>query len=594
MLEELLTNTMFTPAAMGAIALAAVVFFVIGRVSMSGARKREEMLKRDVLEAKASVPQLESSIRNRDLQISRLQEEVADLNERANTLLRDQDRQANALRSAEREAKNLTSELNAVRGVRQADDNLVMEGFEDEVAAEPGDSPIATQLRKTEALYEKLKGALIKRDERIEELELLLAGESSPAEPLQAEAASSDEVRALEDRLTGYSETIESLTEQVSELRKEKEMLEDLASRRSKSNRALKDASAEIEARVPALEQELAARDEIIVAREASIKRLLNDADTARNELAARDASIESLQADVATRDESLAASSSRQSELESIINRREERITGLEAELLTTLDLVKELQAQVEQAGCRLTEQQATVDRVNEQLARRDQVEESLNNTLRDRDFRIDALSGEKAALEAALRDADAEKQAAHRSADQIRLEALDQQQLTDKRQRAMDAEHEVAERQTAALKREIEDLNSNLAQHQQWMDKLKATLEERENRSKDQQQRLDEITAELDQANDQLRKRHDERQMADDARHELEREIVSLKSKTEQTLAELSESAQTLSVYKSMLADKEFRIESLEQELSRLASSAAGQPALPAPAPDARQIAG
>ena len=62
------------------------------------------------------------------------------------------------------------------RGVRPADDNLVMDGFEDEVAAAPGDSAIATQLKKTEALYEKLKGALIKRDERIEELEAILEG----------------------------------------------------------------------------------------------------------------------------------------------------------------------------------------------------------------------------------------------------------------------------------------------------------------------------------------------------------------------------------------------------------------------------------
>ena len=130
-----------------------------------------------MLDAKASVPQLESSVRNRDTQIARLQEEISDLNDRTNDLLRDQDKQANALRSAEREVKNLTSELNAVRGVRSAEDNLVMDGFEDEVAAEPGDSAIATQLKKTEALYEKLKGALIKRDERIEELEMLLSGE---------------------------------------------------------------------------------------------------------------------------------------------------------------------------------------------------------------------------------------------------------------------------------------------------------------------------------------------------------------------------------------------------------------------------------
>ena len=143
MLEDVLTNTSFSPALIGAVGAAALIFFVIGRLSAAGNKKREESLKREVLDAKASVPQLESSVRNRDTQIARLQEEIGDLNDRTNDLLRDQDKQANALRSAEREVKNLTSELNAVRGVRSAEDNLVMDGFEDEVAAEPGDSAIA-------------------------------------------------------------------------------------------------------------------------------------------------------------------------------------------------------------------------------------------------------------------------------------------------------------------------------------------------------------------------------------------------------------------------------------------------------------------
>jgi TolA-binding protein len=147
MLEELLTNTTLSPVLIGVAAIAAIIAFVIGRLSNGGPRKREEALKRDLLDAKASVPQLESSVRNRDAQIARLTEEINEVSERASDLLREQDRQANALRSAEREVRNLTSELNAVRGIRTSDDNLVMDGFDDEVAAEPGDSKIATQLK---------------------------------------------------------------------------------------------------------------------------------------------------------------------------------------------------------------------------------------------------------------------------------------------------------------------------------------------------------------------------------------------------------------------------------------------------------------
>ena len=529
MLEELLANTTFSPLLLAAVAAAALISFVVGRLSMAGAKKREESLKREVLDAKASVPQLESNVRNRDAQIARLQEEISGLNDRTNELLRDQDKQANALRAAEREAKNLNSELNAVRGVRSADDNLVMDGFEDEVPTEPGDSAVATQLKKTEALYEKLKGALIKRDERIEELELLLAGEREPeASSAEIEEVSSEETRELNAKIAAQTETIDGLTEQVSELRKEKEMLEDLANRRSKSNRALKDASAEAEAKLPELEKEIVTLGDTIQAREASIKRLLDDVETIKAELKDRESRIEMLDGELAAREQSLQDSATRQRELEGVVNRREEKITALEAELSTTLDRVQSLQGDVQSANDRLSEQQTAIDNVNDKLAERDRAEEALKNTIANRDFRIDALSSEKADLQSALEAATSEKADAERSANAVRQEAADQQQLTDKRQQAMDAERDVAERESAALKREIEDLNASISQHQQWMEKLKVSLEEREQRAATQQQRIEELTGELDVANEQLKKRHDERQAADDAQHELERKSL------------------------------------------------------------------
>jgi len=574
MLEELLAN-LNSPALLGAIGAAAVIAFVIGRLSNMGAKKREESLKRDVLDAKASVPQLESSVRNRDTQIGRLQEEISGLNDRTNELLRDQDKQSNALRSAEREVKNLNSELNAVRGVRSADDNLVMDGFDDEVTTEPGDSATATQLKKTEALYEKLKGALIKRDERIEELELLLSGErEADSQPVEREEIGSDESRALEAKLGSQTETINGLTDQISELRKEKEMLEDLANRRSKSNRALKDASAESEAKVPALEQEIVTRDETIQAREASIKRLLSDVETTKSDLSERESRIQALDQELTASAQTLEESTARQKELEGVVNRREERITSLETELTSTLDRVQSLQNDVQTADQKLSEQQSAIDNINAQLSERDRAEEALKNTIRDRDFRIDTLDAEKTDLQSALGNAENEKTSAERSMNEVRQEAADQQQLTNKRQQAMDAERDVAERESAALKREIEDLNASITQHQNWMEKLKASLEDREERAKAQQQRMDELTGEVDAVNEQLKKRHDERQAADDARHELEREIVTLKSRSDTAQSEASEQAQTVSVYKSMLADKDFRIEALEQELATLKS--------------------
>ena len=137
------------------------------------------------------------------------------------------------------------------------------------------------------------------------------------------------------------------------------------------------------------------------------------------------------------------------------------------------------------------------------------------------------------------------------------------------------MDAEKDVAERETAALKREIEDLNASVTQHQQWMEKLKASLEERgaTSRGRSRSAWTNSRVRWMRQTSSS-RSRHDERQAADDARHELEREIVTLKSRAETAQSEAGEQAQTVSVYKSMLADKDFRIEALEQELASLSS--------------------
>jgi TolA-binding protein len=110
MLEEM-TNMMFSPTVIGFV-VAAVLCFLAGRfLASGGARQREDTLKRDLLEAKASVPQLESTVRNREQLIARLEEEVQDLKVRTSESLQVQEEKTNALRRAERELKNLTSEL---------------------------------------------------------------------------------------------------------------------------------------------------------------------------------------------------------------------------------------------------------------------------------------------------------------------------------------------------------------------------------------------------------------------------------------------------------------------------------------------------
>ena len=158
MFEDLVANMTFSPVLIVVCAAIALVSFSIGWMGKgSGVRRRESELKRDILEAKRSIPQLESSVRNRELQITRLEEEVRELNERTGELHRNLETRGTELRSATREARNLTSELEVVKGNRTSTGNVIMDGFDDEEPDAPVDSKLAAQLKKTEALYEKLK-----------------------------------------------------------------------------------------------------------------------------------------------------------------------------------------------------------------------------------------------------------------------------------------------------------------------------------------------------------------------------------------------------------------------------------------------------
>jgi chromosome segregation ATPase len=595
---------------------------------------------------------------------------VQDLKVRTSESLQVQEEKTNALRRAERELKNLTSELNAVRGNRHDSNSILMDGFEDEAAHESNEPEERIQLRRLEGLYEKLKTALIARDARIEELEAQTASpESSPdLEPTGPEPVSTT-TQNDQTRLSEQAAVIESLEGQLSELRQEKEMLEDLASRRSRSNRALKDASAEMEAKVPMLEQEISTRDETIAAREGSIKRFLNEAEQARKDIADRDASIEALRSAAEAKDQALALNKDQQDALEAAVNAREERITQLDSALTAANGRISKLTTEVEHAQVMLTDLQTSIEQKDEVARQQDQTrdtlqstlrerdslieslntelrareqavnagaeqqvtlqasldareqritvldadlaaargdaevlrteldqarsslgeqaheldrqqaaarehaqtEEALKNTLRDREFQLEHLSSDNSTLEARLNEAREASEAAERKLADTLQQAADSQSLSEKRQQAVDSERTVSQHETEALKREIEDLKTSLVQHEEWMDRLKVTLGERENRSRDQQQTIETLQTELDTANGRLASGFEERQSLENARHELDRQITTLSARIEQAEAELVEQAQSVTMYRNMLADQD-RICSLRRWHSRM----------------------
>ena len=304
MLEELLTNTTFSPVHIAiAIAVGLLCFWIGWKGRGSGARRREADLRRDVFDAKSSVPQLESTVRNRDQQIARLHSELQELNTRNADLLRAQDDKERELRGAQREVRNLTSELTAVKGGRGDSSNLIMDGFEDEAVTErEGESPLASKLRKTEALYEKLKEALIKRDERIEQLESgvddggarasvnghepAINGAAQDSTPTIWRSRSSLKASPAPSTICAPSFRTPATKRRCSKIWPRN------AARptgRSKSPRP------KLRHELPELEREIEERQRTISDREASIKRLLNDLESTRANLKASQEEVDRL-----------------------------------------------------------------------------------------------------------------------------------------------------------------------------------------------------------------------------------------------------------------------------------------------------------
>jgi len=555
-----------SPTLIAVILGTAVVCFFIGWMAKgSGVNRREAELRREILEAKGSIPQLESSIRNRDTQIGRLTEELNDTNDRNSELLRTNETKERDLKGAAREVKNLTSELAAIRGHSGRDgNNVIMDGFDDDTTTETeGGSALEAQLKKTEALYEKLKSALIKRDERIDHLEAELAGaavsESSALDTVDhAQEQINDEAHELKRRLDDQLNLVADLQNQISELNKEKVMLEELASRRSKSNRALKNASAEAEARVPQLEAEITEREQTISDREASIKRLLNDLETTREELSGREAELSAAQAQVSASREELLAVQPKIDELNQRIAQREERIDTLDQEVLLAQQNVTERQTELVAAREHIAEQEAELAQTQTTLRELEQATATLKNSIRDREFKIEAYESEVRDLKSSLSEAEST--------------ANETLELSDKRHAVVAAEVDEAQQQTDILRREIEDLQSQLEQRDQWMAKLKDSLSDRETRVSEQQERADQLMTQLDGANQQLSSMDESRQLLETQKHELEREIVAHRTKAEQAEAALEEELQAASVFKSMIADRDFKIDALESDLLSL----------------------
>jgi len=491
MLDKLLANTTLSLTELAVLLSTAVVALAIGWLSRSsGASRREADLKREVLEAKRAIPQLESSVRNREQQASRLETQVSELTDQTVALNQEIARLENEGRSQAREIRNLTSELSAVKGTGPDDPHGLLGNELDYAGSPDPDAEAAGKLQRLEALYDKLKAVLIERDDRIAELEVLLTGEAGArsATGAEPEAGTRNLVDAsaladLEAQLAALEERNGALKDQLREVQQEKDMLDDLARRRSESNRALKSASAEAEAQLPQLIAQIETKDETIANREASIKRLQDQLEDSRQVTSSKQTELIDAQEKIAAQQRELDAAARARGEFHQELEGRDARIKVLTQEQDILRDSLAEqrdrLSARDHELKC-LEERMEEAEQEAERLAaeaRRNA--DGLQQALADRDFQIAALHKDIERLKQEL--ADSRDREAEARADAAARESEAEAASVNNAQRLANAESHAAER-NGALLREIEDLRSAVSLHEKWMAKLKDNLAERE----------------------------------------------------------------------------------------------------------------
>ena len=367
MLEKLIENQLLLPLMAVCALVLAVAFFKLGwSFKAFGSRRRETVLQKDIRDAKVSVPQLESNLRSREQLIVRLQDDLQAQRDRMGQLQSEHAERDRQLRSVQTEVRHLTNELSAIKGksIDSRDIDLDLLGGQ-EISAAENLSPLAAKLKTAEQLYDKMKAAVIERSARIEVLERLLKEAESGISSGEPAMLSNAEIDALHRRLDQSNRSISELNAQVAQLKQDKEMVEELAQKRSKANRSLKDSKSDVEARKIELEQAVETHQKTISDRELSIHRLLSEVQTARKNLRDSVAEAHRLMRVNQTKDEALAEAIETQRSLEQAISQREAKMLALQVELDKASSLVVLLQNEIADLT-RQSQEQLAISRGN------------------------------------------------------------------------------------------------------------------------------------------------------------------------------------------------------------------------------------
>ncbi len=375
------------------------------RISTSG---RDVELKRNVYEAKGAIPQLESTLRNREQRIAMLTTESQSLRDRLT-----QAEAATAQKDAEivkrdREIRLARSELQIVKdgsigGVENPD---LIDGADVDLAPNAeADPKIVIEMKRLEARYESLKKGLIQRDDRIAALEQELAGGPGKrsVQILEQELADLQVAAELAQATLAARDTlIRDLQTKLDADVEQRELLETLTKRRGDANRNLKENYAKLEAQLPKLMDTLKQRGDTIAEREASIALLDADLSHVRGEKAEREATIVELEGKLAANREQIAQHISNHQTQKQHLNQVEQRVDMLTHEVAETTKALQASHALVRERDAALEAKDARLLSVDEKLREQGNTMASMQKLLKDRDFKIDSLVADLAGAEA------------------------------------------------------------------------------------------------------------------------------------------------------------------------------------------------
>ena len=462
------------------------------RVSTSG---REVELKRNVYEAKGAIPQLESTLRNRDQRIATLQGELQSMRERLTQAESTASQKELEIVKRDRDIRLARSELQIVKDGTVGMDPDLIDGADTETAPPPGTDPkVAMEMKRLEARYESLKKGLIQRDDRIAALETQLQGGSKRStEILEQEIAELQAAAEIaKTTLAARDATVNDLQTRLQQDIEQRELLETLTKKRGDANRTLKENYAKLEAQLPKLMETLKARGDIITERESTIATLDSDLAHVRAEKSEREASIVQLEAKLVAGREQIAQHVANHQTQKQHAHQLEQRIDMLSHEVAETTKALQATHALVRERDASLEAKDLRLQTVDEKLREQGNTLASMQKLLKDRDFKIDSLTADVTAADAkavAARE-DLAKQVAQNQALQRSLAKWEQRvgvlsnALTESGNAAQATQAQVQERDAAMGERDarLRDTEATLREQAETIASLQKLLAARD----------------------------------------------------------------------------------------------------------------